>query len=283
MDGKHDGYSAQGPIQKPTTTPDAGTTAVRPTAAPGAKDGASEAKLVPEAMFCPSCGEAIFRMDWKAFGCRKCGAGEVPGPAPGADKVASGPLSIPVCPSCGSEAGWDLSGDPVTLKCGECGFRSSPAFTEWWIRASRIPARVSLPPVEVRPLPHLVEALSEVTSDGEANARLRPNEPLPPGFRSMMLEMIGDGDAGRCMACGWPVAESAEKGCVPGNCSFRPSPHDGNVYSRWKSRTQILVLARKYLAGELKPASALPEGGLPTAADLDAVAAEKKLEDERGR
>lgn len=35
MNQEHDGYSAQGPSAQPTVTPDVGTTAVRPTAAPG--------------------------------------------------------------------------------------------------------------------------------------------------------------------------------------------------------------------------------------------------------
>lgn len=25
----------------------------------------------------------------------------------------------------------------------------------------------------------------------------------------------------RCPRCGWPFAEAADRGCVPGNCSFR--------------------------------------------------------------
>lgn len=28
----------------------------------------------------------------------------------------------------------------------------------------------------------------------------------------------------RCAICGWPLAESARKGCVRGNCSLRPFP-----------------------------------------------------------
>lgn len=27
---------------------------------------------------------------------------------------------------------------------------------------------------------------------------------------------------GRCPICDWPMAESADKGCVPGDCSYRP-------------------------------------------------------------
>jgi hypothetical protein len=31
-------------------------------------------------------------------------------------------------------------------------------------------------------------------------------------------------DEARCRVCGWPLAESADRGCVPGNCSMRPKP-----------------------------------------------------------
>jgi len=31
-------------------------------------------------------------------------------------------------------------------------------------------------------------------------------------------------DERRCRVCGWPLAETAEKGCVPDNCSLRPRP-----------------------------------------------------------
>lgn len=26
----------------------------------------------------------------------------------------------------------------------------------------------------------------------------------------------------RCVICEWPLAESRDKGCVPGDCSYRP-------------------------------------------------------------
>lgn len=31
-------------------------------------------------------------------------------------------------------------------------------------------------------------------------------------------------EAGRCQVCGWPLADTLENGCVPGNCSMRPKP-----------------------------------------------------------
>lgn len=37
-------------------------------------------------------------------------------------------------------------------------------------------------------------------------------------------EMVAYIDS-RCAVCGWTLAESADKGCVRGNCSYRPRPH----------------------------------------------------------
>ena len=81
-----------------------------------------------------------------------------------------------------------------------------------------------------------------------------PSSDPPAGFtaavHSTLLEMIGLAASGRCMACGWPVRDSPVKGCVQGNCAFRPGEHTPE-YQRWRRRTQILTLARKYLSGEL--------------------------------
>jgi hypothetical protein len=68
---------------------------------------------------------------------------------------------------------------------------------------------------------------------------------IEAGHRSVVLiEMIRLADTGRCMACGWPLVSSESRGCVTGNCSFRPQPHEDS-YARWHERTQILALARK--------------------------------------
>lgn len=59
-----------------------------------------------------------------------------------------------------------------------------------------------------------------------------------------LVEMVRLADSGRCMACGWPLESSAARGCVLGNCSFRPQS-DEQPYARWKERTEVLVFARK--------------------------------------
>lgn len=62
--------------------------------------------------------------------------------------------------------------------------------------------------------------------------------------QSTMLEMIRFATLGKCMACGWPLAESETAGCVQGNCSFRPGEHSPE-YPRWWERTQIIEASRK--------------------------------------
>lgn len=37
---------------------------------------------------------------------------------------------------------------------------------------------------------------------------------------------LGDDDCLRCPWCRWPIRESVDLGCTPGNCSQRPLPND---------------------------------------------------------
>jgi len=53
-------------------------------------------------------------------------------------------------------------------------------------------------------------------------------------------------DKGRCMKCEWPLESSPDKGCVPGNCSYRP--HDGTVeHAKWAERNALIAKAREVL------------------------------------
>lgn len=45
------------------------------------------------------------------------------------------------------------------------------------------------------------------------------------------LAQLDSGD--RCYVCGWPY--KADGGCEPGNCSYRPEPHNAE-YDRWQKR-----------------------------------------------
>ena len=49
-------------------------------------------------------------------------------------------------------------------------------------------------------------------------------------------------DPSRCEICDWPLAESREKGCVPGDCSYRPdTPAE---QERIRKRRAALALSR---------------------------------------
>lgn len=43
----------------------------------------------------------------------------------------------------------------------------------------------------------------------------------------------------RCEICDWPLAESAEKGCIPGDCSYRPD--DPAEQRRIRERRQLVT------------------------------------------
>jgi hypothetical protein len=47
----------------------------------------------------------------------------------------------------------------------------------------------------------------------------------------------------RCEICDWPLAKSADEGCVTGNCSYQPEPFT-DEYRRIEGRRQT-VAARK--------------------------------------
>ena len=50
-------------------------------------------------------------------------------------------------------------------------------------------------------------------SEGMDFEHLRAFAPAPIGRRPVTL---------RCIICHWPLAENREKGCAPGDCSYRP-------------------------------------------------------------
>ena len=66
---------------------------------------------------------------------------------------------------------------------------------------------------------------------------------------------LGDDDCLRCPWCRWPMRESVEVGCVPGNCSMRPLPHAPEA-----RRLAAYDTARAALA-KIEPAPAPGESG----------------------
>lgn len=176
-------------------------------------------------------------------------------------------------------AAWELHRAEFCPECGE----------PWTLHGSNNPhptgcppAAISLPPVEVGPLPHLEAALREIPSHAipaqGANAAHQSRYYRPAHLQefnpppSTMLEMIGFAATGKCMACGWPLKNSPDEGCVQGNCSFRPGEHSSE-YARWWARTQVLTLARR--VPDLPVAAEAPLSHEPT------VAEEKPLDSNR--
>lgn len=54
-----------------------------------------------------------------------------------------------------------------------------------------------------------------------------------------LCEIIQSYHKGRCYACGWPLKDLVDYGCVPGNCSFRPGEHTRD-YKMWRIRMDHL-------------------------------------------
>lgn len=46
----------------------------------------------------------------------------------------------------------------------------------------------------------------------------------------------------RCLVCDWPLAESADKGCVPGDCSYRPN---GEEWSRIQAKREFYARVKQ--------------------------------------
>lgn len=53
-------------------------------------------------------------------------------------------------------------------------------------------------------------------------------------------ERIGELKKYRCEVCDWPLAFDLSKGCVPGNCSYRPKPNSPE-WERIKERRTALA------------------------------------------
>lgn len=61
----------------------------------------------------------------------------------------------------------------------------------------------------------------------------------------------------RCEICDWPLAESRDKGCVQGDCAYRP-PEGSDEWYRIRARRQALERARDEAVKELDAPPPLP-------------------------
>ena len=65
-------------------------------------------------------------------------------------------------------------------------------------------------------------------------------------------------DVSRCAICGWPLAASADEGCVRGNCSLRPAAL--NLYAPARAVAESCVVGNSVAPaqGEKETATELP-------------------------
>lgn len=58
----------------------------------------------------------------------------------------------------------------------------------------------------------------------------------------LLRVMVNLAEERRCVLCGWPLADSEDKGCVVGNCSFRPGP---GSFDYDRKQTKIAALRER--------------------------------------
>jgi hypothetical protein len=80
---------------------------------------------------------------------------------------------------------------------------------------------------------HCHLAVLSLLDDLRALPASPPSDPAP-GTRA------DDYGPGRCDQCGWTLAESADKGCVSGNCAYRPPDHSPEA-QRIRERREALA------------------------------------------
>jgi hypothetical protein len=103
-----------------------------------------------------------------------------------------------------------------------------------------------------------------------------------------LRDMVNLAVNGKCMACGWPLAESQDKGCMQGNCSYRP--HESSPdYAGWHRRQQLAFRLRiqptspTSAHAPFAPNAKLPTGGdAPSARDVAYKIVAAWLLDEEG-
>jgi hypothetical protein len=77
----------------------------------------------------------------------------------------------------------------------------------------------------------------------EVLLRRGANEPRPAASNSLLtdlLDVLRSYHDGRCYACGWSLADGRSTGCIPGDCSYRPSEVHPS-YKHWRERMEVMT------------------------------------------
>lgn len=76
--------------------------------------------------------------------------------------------------------------------------------------------------------------------------QLRAQVALTAEHAYVLHEAMKAHEAGRCYSCDWPLRESRETGCVPFNCSMRPTERRSE-FTQWSIRQTRLHEALRWL------------------------------------
>jgi len=163
-----------------------------------------------------------------------------------------------VSPSCPTHGHLTV---PWQSKCAICGeplwkhaFRPDPSGS---VVMDGVRGRRGCPNLDVKHSGQFDKLANSPISKTESYKFLPLNDALQVMCFPVLVEMVRYAAEGRCMICGWSLAPTVHRGCVPGNCSYRPDP-DSREYPRWRQRTEVVLYA---LAGEVtNPAPRDPAG-----------------------
>lgn len=133
---------------------------------------------------------------------------------------------------------------------------------------------VSEPPSSFAHAQELLQQIANLAENGRDAALASGGETSAPALelRHLAEEIHVEGQL-RCAICKWPLAKSADKGCVRGNCSERGGAEDAHA-RRQENRTKveaIVGILQKWLpqfALAAKPREARALGGFDARANL---------------
>lgn len=80
---------------------------------------------------------------------------------------------------------------------------------------------------------------------------------------SELLDVLRSYHDGRCYACGWSLAAEQSKGCIPGDCSYRP-PEVHPSYKQWRERMEVMTRVQHAITHPQQYSSHEPPDDRPT-------------------